>query len=68
MKLLSFLDIINIYAGMNRTTAVEKLDVLVGTLLCNIVAEVAVGDKENLSADWAFETLTNSRRASVSLS
>ena len=48
MKLLSFLNIINIYAGMNRTTAVEKLDVLVGTLLCNIVAEVAVGDKENV--------------------
>ena len=48
MKLLSFLNIINIYAGMNRTTSVEKLDVLVGTLLCNIVSEVAVRDKENV--------------------
>ena len=48
MKLLSFLNIINIYAGMNRTTSVEKLDVLVGTLLCNIVSVVAVRDKENV--------------------
>ena len=48
MKLLSFLNIINIYAGMNRTTSVEKLDVLVGALLCNIVAEVAVRNKENV--------------------
>ena len=48
MKLLSLLNILNIYAGMNRTATVEKLDVLVGTLLCNIVAEVAVRDKENV--------------------
>ena len=48
MKLLSLLNILNIYAGMNRTTSVEKLDVLVGTLLCNIVSEVAVRDKENV--------------------
>lgn len=48
MKLLSLLNIFNIYAGMNRTTSVEKLDVLVGTLLCNIVAEVAVRNKENV--------------------
>ena len=48
MKLLSFLNILNIYAGRNRTTSVEKLDVLVGTLLCNIVSEVAVRDKENV--------------------
>ena len=48
MKFLSLLNIVNIYAGVNRTTAVEKFDVLVGTLLCNIVAEVAVGDKENV--------------------
>lgn len=48
MKLLSFLNIINIYTGMNRTTSVEKLDVLVGALLCNIVSEVAVRDKENV--------------------
>ena len=48
MKLLSLLNILNIYAGMNRTTSVEKLDVLVGTLLYNIVAEVAVRDKENV--------------------
>ena len=48
MKLLSLFNILNIYAGMNRTTSVEKLDVLVGTLLRNIVAEVAVRDKENV--------------------
>ena len=48
MKLLSLLNILNIYAGMNRTTSVEKLDVLVGSLLCNIVSEVAVRDKENV--------------------
>ena len=48
MKLLSLFNILNIYAGMNRTTSVEKLDVLVGTLFCNIVAEVAVRDKENV--------------------
>ena len=48
MKLLSLLNILNIYAGMNRTTSVEKLDVLVGTLLCNIVSEVAVRNKENV--------------------
>ncbi len=48
MKLLSLLNILNIYAGMNRTTSVEKLDVLVGTLLCNIVSKVAVRDKENV--------------------
>ncbi len=48
MKLLSLFNILNIYAGMNRTTSVEKLDVLVGTLLCNIVSEVAVRDKENV--------------------
>mgnify|MGYP000506065384 FL=1 len=48
MKLLSLLNILNIYAGMNRTTSVEKLDVLVGALLCNIVSEVAVRDKENV--------------------
>ena len=48
MKFLSLLNILNIYAGMNRTTSVEKLDVLVGTLFCNIISEVAVRDKENV--------------------
>lgn len=58
MKLLSLLNILNIYAGMNRTTSVEKLDVLVGTLLCNIVAEVAVRDKENVLLSRLFTILT----------
>lgn len=48
VKLLSLLNIFNIYASVNWTTAVEKFDVLVGTLLCNIIAEVAVGDKEDI--------------------
>ena len=65
MKLLSLFNILNIYAGMNRTTSVEKLDVLVGALLCNIVSEVAVRDKENvLIVKIVYDF--NSRRACYS--